>query len=164
MTRNGYDNRDEDVDLHMNRNEKATTKQTAWGMKILKAWLIEKNEDTNFEFPPPDEIAAILRRLYAEARSRDGERYSKSSLSRMRAAINRCLNSPPYHRNINIIQDTEFKAANNIFTALIKQFKADGLDKTCHKTPIITFNLRKLTSSTSGVMSTSDPLSLLRKI
>ncbi|XP_070560155.1 uncharacterized protein [Ptychodera flava] len=154
---------EDDLDsIELLKDEKATTKQTTWGVKLLRDWLIEKNENPAFEYLSPEGLAVILRRFYAEARSKTGERYSKSSLTGIRASVNRHLNSPPYHRNVNIIRDREFKAANNIFVALCKQLKADGLDSTKHKTPISTYDLRKLASS--GVLSSSDPLALSRKV
>jgi len=53
-----------------------------------------------------------LRRFhYAEARAKNGENYSKSTLLGFRYAIERYLNVPPYNRslrlaNVNIVQNS----------------------------------------------------------
>ena len=44
------------------------------------------------------ELDQVLRRFYAEARAKDGELYSRSSLLTIRNAIERFLNNPPHNR------------------------------------------------------------------
>ena len=66
-----------------------------------------------------------LRRLYAEARSKSGESYSKSSLLGFRHSFERYLNAPPLSRGLKLIMssDPRFKRSNEMFNAQIVRLK-----------------------------------------
>ena len=57
------------------------------------------------------ELDNYLRQFYAEARTKDGELYSRSSLLGIRNAIERYLNNPPLNRGISITKGIEFQAS-----------------------------------------------------
>ena len=46
------------------------------------------------------ELDQVFLRFYAEARAKDGELYSRSSLLAIRNAIERFLNNPSHNRDI----------------------------------------------------------------
>ena len=63
----------------------------------------------------------VLRRFYAEAQTKDGELYSRSSLLAIRNAIERFLNQPPHSRSMKItkgVEEAERVNANSVLTAL----------------------------------------------
>lgn len=45
---------------------------------------------------------------------------------------------------VNIFQDQEFQAVNNVFRGVLKQMKRKGLDRSQQKTPISLGDLEKL--------------------
>ena len=129
---------------------------------IVIEWLECSGKNPEFETLPVQDLNDMLRKFYAEMRSQDGKRYGRASLSGIRAAVNRHLNSPQFHRNINVMQDREFNSSNNLYKAMLKQLKSSGLDRVEHKMPICNADLQKI--ATSGVLSTTTPTSLLRKV
>jgi hypothetical protein len=80
----------------------------------------------------------------------------------MRAGLNRYLISPPYNRQINIITDKSFQAANQVYEGKIKEMKKNGKVKTQHKPAIDQTDMMKF--YTSGVLANNNPKSLQRKV
>ena len=64
-----------------------------------------------------------LRKFYAEARSQQGESYSRSFLLGMRAAIERHLNNPPYNKAPSLSKGQAFRSSNKVLNAKIKVHK-----------------------------------------
>ena len=111
---------------------------------VLLDWMHEAHY-LNKEF----ELDSLLRHLYASVRTKDGNEYSKAALVGMRAAINRHLDYPPFTRNINLMNDRDFMASNQVLTGLlIKSLKTEGKDIISqHKEPICEEDLVKLYNS-----------------
>ena len=81
------------------------------------------------------ELDNNLRQFYAEARTKDGELYSRSSLLGFRNAIERYLNNPPLNRGISITKGVEFQASNKLLQShKIKQARKQRKHQaqTCH--------------------------------
>ena len=80
--------------------------KTAWcrARKIAKGL----HEVTN------NDLDNHLRHFYAEARTKDGALYSRSSLLEIRNAIERYLNNPPLNRGISVSKGVEFQASNKL--------------------------------------------------
>jgi len=95
-------------------------------------WCKARGLREDFEKLPAEELASYLRQFYAEARKQDGENYSKNALCGLRSSIQRHLTSPPFNRQVNIMQDNEFKRANNMLIAVLKTKKTNQMDKTKH--------------------------------
>ena len=108
------------------------------------------------------ELDQVLRRFYAEARAKDGELYSRSSLLTIRNAIERFLNNPPHNRGIKITKGEAFQQSNKMLNSKIKVQKKDGKENIKHKPAIPPGDLRKL--SASGVIHGGTPLGLLRNV
>ena len=72
------------------------------------------------------ELDQVLRRFYAEARAKDGELYSHSSLLAIRKAIERFLNNPPQNRAIKIAKGEAFQLSNKVLNSKTKVQKKDG--------------------------------------
>ena len=109
-----------------------------------------------------EELDKILRRFYAEARTKDGENYSRATLLSLRNGIERYLNSPPFNRSIKLSKDPRFVLSNKVLDAQIKHLKKVGKENTIHKPPIEKHDIEKLKNS--HVILPSDPLSLLRNV
>ncbi|XP_006823554.1 uncharacterized protein LOC102801427 [Saccoglossus kowalevskii] len=133
------------------KDEKNRKNQTGWGIRIMKDWLRSTGKNPEFEHLSVEDLNNVLRQFYAEMRSQAGEKYGRSSLGAVRAAINRLINSPPYNRNLNIMQDREFNTANKTFKGLIKQLKIEGLDKVEHKIAICRDDLKKLVDTQRAI-------------
>ena len=103
-----------------------------------------------------------LRRFYAEARTKKGEEYSKSTLLGFRHSVERYLNAPPFNRGLQISSDPRFARSNQMLDAQIVNLKRSGKENVTHKPVIEEQDLHKLKSS--GVFSLLSPLSLLRNV
>ena len=122
----------------------------------------ENRDDVRFEELEAVALSLKLKKFYAEACSKDGEHYSKSSLINIRSGLNRHLTSPPYNKQFNLMKDVVFQSANQVVTGLIKELRRDGLDTTKNKTAIEPEDVELMYSS--GVLSNKTPQSLQYKV
>ncbi|CAG5100312.1 Oidioi.mRNA.OKI2018_I69.XSR.g16944.t1.cds [Oikopleura dioica] len=145
--------------------ERTGSKKTAynekWGVKVLKAWAIENGEQSDFENLPPDELNNILAKFWSEVRKSNGDYYGRNSLFNLRAMINKHLKGKPYCVPFDIVTDERFRTSNERLEKQLKLLKGIGRTIT-HKQPISIGDLRRMYDS--GVLGTSNPLSLLRKV
>ena len=126
------------------------------------AWCKEKKIQTQLEHMSPGQLDAILRRFYAEARSKSGDDYSKSTLLGFRHSIERYLNAPPLNKGLKLSSDPRFKRSNEMLNAKVVSLKRHGKENVKHKPAIETEDLVRLKSS--QVLSPSNPLGLLRNV
>ena len=99
------------------KDSENTKKLTKHHRLIFESYLKEKN----IRNPSTAvELAAVLRKFYAEARKKDGQMYSKNSLCSIRFALCRHFKQ---ELNIDIIKDTEFNEANRIYEAQCVELK-----------------------------------------
>ena len=128
---------------------------------LLSAWAIENNETSDFETLPPDELNTILAKFWSEVRKSNGDYYGRNSLFNLRAMINKHLKGKPYCVSFDIVTDERFRSSNERLEKQLKLLKGIGRTIT-HKQPISIADLRRMYDS--GVLGTSNPLSLLRKV
>ena len=128
---------------------------------MLSAWAIENNEPSEFEVLPPDELNTVLAKFWSEVRKSNGDYYGRNSLFNLRAMINKHLKGKPYSVNFDIVTDERFRSSNERLEKQLKLLKGIGRTIT-HKQPISIADLRRMYDS--GVLGTSNPLSLLRKV
>ena len=93
------------------------------------------------------ELDKNLPYFYAEARTRGGTLYSRSSLLGLRNAIERYRNNPTINRGISITKGTEFQSSNKLLQSMINLNKGENKENTKHKPPILAADLQKLKSS-----------------
>jgi hypothetical protein len=145
--------------------ERSGSKKTAynekWGVKVLKAWAIENNEPADFENLAPEELNTVLAKFWSEVRKSNGDYYGRNSLFNLRAMINKHLKGKPYCVSFDIVTDERFRSSNERLEKQLKLLKGIGRTIT-HKQPISIADLRRMYDS--GVLGTSNPLSLLRKV
>ena len=103
-----------------------------------------------------------LRRFYAEARSKSGDVYSKSTLLGFRHGIERDLNTPPLNKGLKLTSDPRFKRSNEMLNATVVSLKRQGKENVKHKPAIENEDLLRLKSS--QVLALSSPVSLLRNV
>ena len=129
---------------------------------LFLEWLVANGRDPNFEQLPVHDMDEMLRKYYADVRTKSGQLYSKSAYVNLRASVNRLLTSPPFNRPVNIMQDRHFQSANNVFWGVIKRLRREGKDTSEHKSPLTAVDMAKIYST--GTVSLTDPVTLQRKV
>ncbi|XP_063307525.1 BTB/POZ domain-containing protein KCTD1 isoform X1 [Pelobates fuscus] len=135
---------------------------TRYAVRIFREYLSEKAQSPDFESMDKEALCRVLRSFYAEARSKSGQLYSKSSLISIRSSLNRYLNEPPYCRTLDLTKDPELRSANLTLAAVIRKLEEQGAGPVVQKQAITRADLRKL--YTSCVFSASSPFGLLNKV
>ncbi|XP_041045255.1 cell division control protein 45 homolog [Carcharodon carcharias] len=109
---------------------------TRYAVKIFRDYLSEKEQPAEFERLGKEELCRALRSFYAEARSKSGQVYSKSSLISIRSSLNRYLNEPPYSRTLDLTKDPELRSANLTLAAVIRKLEEQGAGPVIQKQAI----------------------------
>ena len=131
-------------------------------MLLFLEWAKEKNITADLQWMSFEEIDQVLRQFYAEAHSKDGKPYSRSTLLALRNGIERYLSLPAVNRPIKFSQDPRFVLSNKMLDATLKQLKREGKENTRHKPPIESKDI--LTLKSHEALSIQRPLSLLRNV
>ena len=129
---------------------------------IISEWLSSRGFEEDFENLDNRELDKRLERFYAEVRNAEGQNYSKSTFTGLRASINRYLRAPPYSKNVCLMSNPDFHRSNQMFVAMLKKLMCDGLDRTRHYPPIAEADIRKLRES--DTFSLDQPKTLQRKV
>ncbi|XP_071342929.1 uncharacterized protein [Trachinotus anak] len=145
-----------------NRLSENTRLATRYAVRIFREYLSEKAQSPDFETLDKEALCAVLRSFYAEARSKSGQLYSKSSLISIRSSLNRYLNEPPYCRTLDLTKDPELRSANLTLAAVIRRLEEQGAGPVVQKQAITRSDLRKLYES--SVFHTDTPFGLLNKV
>lgn len=145
-----------------NRLSENTRLATRYAVRIFREYLSEKAQSPDFETLDKEALCAVLRSFYAEARSKSGQLYSKSSLISIRSSLNRYLNEPPYCRTLDLTKDPELRSANLTLAAVIRRLEEQGAGPVVQKQAITRSDLRKLYES--PVFNTDTPFGLLNKV
>ena len=128
----------------------------------MSAWLADVGEEKTFGHLPEAELDSLLCRLYAGlAPAGESVDYSKSSLHKHTAGLNRYLRSSPTQQKINLMHDKEFMESNQVCTGLLKTMRRAGLDKTTHKTAISAGDMELYDS---GILSNDKPWGLVYNV
>ena len=83
-----------------------------------------------------------MRKFYAEVKTKQGRTLSPSALTGIRAAVHRFITLN--NRAINILKDSDFIPANNMFQAKCKLYYRSGNPKPTHKNAIEDGDMKKL--------------------
>lgn len=149
-------------ELENSRSEASTVKQTIWAVNCFKAWLREKQLTVDFKTVEKSELTPVLREYYGSIRTSKGELYGISSYVGLRAGLNRFMNDPPIGRAWNLMQDPEFRPANNVFKGIVKQIRRSGRNITTHYPPISPEDQEILKHSPA--LDPGNPRGLLNKV
>lgn len=124
-----------------NRKAPNTQKATRLWMNVFREYLDQRNYDTA-EIIDTKELPDALTNFYTELRKTDGtSEYKMSSLKSARAAINRFYRES---RCLDIITDTRFIRANEMFKGVTRKAKQEGRGDTESKPPIEPQDLLKI--------------------
>ncbi|XP_020487415.2 uncharacterized protein [Labrus bergylta] len=145
-----------------NRLSENTRLATRYAVRIFREYLSEKAQSPDFETLDKEALCAVLRSFYAEARSKSGQLYSKSSLISIRSSLNRYLNEPPYCRTLDLTKDPELRSANLTLAAVIRRLEEQGAGPVVQKQAITRSDLRRLYES--SVFNTDTSFGLLNKV
>lgn len=135
---------------------------TRYAVRIFREYLSETAQSTNFEGMDKHGLCKVLRAFYAEARSKSGQLYSKSSLISIRSSLNRYLNEPPFCRTLDLTKDPELRSANLALAAVIRRLEEQGAGPVVQKQAITRADLRRLYAS--AAFSARTPFGLLNKV
>uniref|UniRef100_A0A665TCI2 BTB domain-containing protein n=1 Tax=Echeneis naucrates TaxID=173247 RepID=A0A665TCI2_ECHNA len=145
-----------------NRLSENTRLATRYAVRIFREYLSEKAQCPDFETLDKEALCVVLRSFYAEARSKSGQLYSKSSLISIRSSLNRYLNDPPYCRTLDLTKDPELRSANLTLAAVIRRLEEQGAGPVVQKQAITRSDLRRLYDS--SVFNTATSFGLLNKV
>ncbi|CAC5400615.1 KCTD1_15 [Mytilus coruscus] len=129
---------------------KNTQKSTEFALKLIYDYCVSKGLDANIE----DRSLANLNNLLTDSMSR---------FCVIRQSINRHLKQPPHKKTFDILSDTEFITANNVFKAMWKQLKKEGKEQIKHKKSVAKGDIKKLYEH-SRVFNVKSPSGLLNKV
>ena len=132
LSRFGNTSNEEKKRIMLERNSVNTNKATKTSLSTFRDYLREK------ELKPLEEIADselpdILHDFYTNARKTDGSDYCVQTMKCIRAGINRHLKA---ERGLDIIDNTAFTKANEMFRGVNKQKRIQGKGST-KSTPVI---------------------------
>ena len=122
----------------------STSRATKHGVKKFDDWAAKRKIEVFFHAITAAELAAILRKFYAEVKQLNGKMLSPSSMTGIRAALNRFVNGSPFYRNFDLVAGTDFIAANKMFDARCKLYYKLGNKKPQHKPVIEEKDMAKL--------------------
>ncbi|XP_070198953.1 uncharacterized protein [Littorina saxatilis] len=97
-----------------------------------------------------------------EARSESGDLYKRKTLEGIRYGLNRHLKSPPHNNDFDIVRDSDFSVANEMFKAAVKELKQQGKGNITHYEPMAEADRQKLYHSM--YMNTATPTGLANKV
>ena len=143
-------------------SSKNTQKSNKKAAGILRAYLIEKHQPSNFETFDTIRLNEVLGHFYMDLRKSNGEKYKVTSLENIRHSLNRYLQAPPYKRNIDLIKGVEFRESNINFRAVLAELKREGKGFVQHHEVISDKDLQRIYNSIH--LSTQTPTGLLQKV
>ncbi|XP_072295383.1 uncharacterized protein [Eucyclogobius newberryi] len=152
----------EEEPLRLSRLSENTRLATRYAVRIFREFLSDKAHSPDFETLDKEALCARLRSFYAEARSKSGQLYSKSSLISIRSSLNRYLNEPPYCRTLDLTKDPELRSANLALAAVLRRLEEQGAGPVVQKQAITRVDLRRLYES--PVFHADTPFGLLNKV
>ena len=131
---------------NMEESAKAyTTKRaTKWGLNRFEEWQAKRTISFDWKTVSSKKLNDILRKFYAEVKTKQGRTLSPSALTGITAAAHRFITSPPNNRAINILKDSDLIPANNMFQAKCKLYYRSGNPKPTHKNAIEDGDMKKL--------------------
>lgn len=114
-------------------------------LNILTAYCASKDVlFSDMEQLHVEDLCSLLKGFYAAARNQKGDYYSKKSMISIRYGIQRHFLKI---RDIDIVNNVDFKPANLVFQAMLVKLKQEGKGISVHKPPIQNDDLKKLYGS-----------------
>ncbi|XP_031572245.1 uncharacterized protein LOC116306345 [Actinia tenebrosa] len=146
------------IEIVSNAQAEGTKKQTRWSLKAFGDWCDEKGISKNTAEMTDEELDGHLYRFYAEARSKAGQGYSRSTLLGFRNAMERHLASEG--RYVSITKNPSFHKSNKMLESKLKSLRRENKEKVQHKPVVEAADIDKIKES--PFMSPTTPDGLLR--
>jgi len=124
---------EEKCSLVTDKDSLKTKQATKFAVSTLRQYLVEKGHNENFEDFDRETLDKTLRIFYSEMRNAKGESYKRSSLLAIRSGLARFLASK---RQLDIINDSEFKSSCEMFVSMLKAVSREGNGGIDHKLAI----------------------------
>ena len=141
-----------------------TKRATKWGLNRFEEWQAKRRISFDWKTVSSKELNDILRKFYAKVKTRKGRTLSPSALTGIRVAVHRLIPSPSNNRAINILKDSEFIPANNMFQAKCKLYYRSGNPKPTYKNAIEDGDIRNLVGILFSKMMAMQVLMSLRRL
>ena len=145
--------------LSPNKPNVRTQYATQSAVKALREYCVEIGVDERFEMLGLNELNLLLQTFYANMRKKDGEKYKLNTFTAIRYGLARHLHAD---KGINILTDTAFASANQVFKAAVAALEKTGKGEAEHWSRITNQDLYDL--YTSSAMSLSTPQGLQNKV
>lgn len=129
---------------------------------ILREYLKENKQNSEFETFDRVRLNETLSHLYVDIRKPDGQRYKATSLESITHGLNRYLRSRPHNKPFDIVKDADFNDSNTYFRAMLAEVKIIGLGNVVHYPAIDKCDREKLYKSI--YFSTNTPYGLSNKV
>ncbi|XP_021368180.1 uncharacterized protein LOC110459952 isoform X2 [Mizuhopecten yessoensis] len=137
-----------------------TRMRTLRDIKLMKEWLASHGMSNNIETMDAVTLNNSLEHFYAGASTRDGKPYTRSTLVGIRASMNRYMQTLPLGNVYSVLKSDAFASSNAVLERLCDRDK--GRERITIKKCLSCEDLSKL--MLSGVLSTCNPLSIVRKV
>ena len=147
-------------DLVDSKDSNSTKALSEVSMRTFLSYCAEKDVEMDIITIDAVLLNETLTQFYAEIRKADGSYYKTTSMRSLRYGLQRKIKQT--RKDIDIIDDIQFKRCNEVFAAQLVHLKKIGLAKVVHKPPISKHDLALLYSS--GVFATNKPASLQKKV
>ena len=147
-------------DLVDSKDSNSTKALSEVSMRTFLSYCAEKDVEMDIITIDAVLLNETLTQFYAEIRKADGSYYKTTSMRSLRYGLQRKIKQT--RKDIDIIDDIQFKRCNEVFAAQLVHLKKIGLAKVVHKPPISKHDLALLYSS--GVFATNKPGSLQKKV
>ena len=151
---------DDIATLLSNKDSQNTKRATKVAVGVFQLYLQEKGQSIDFASFLMPVLNDLLKKFYIEARRKDKQPYSKSSLTAIRFGLCRFIKSS--RPDVDIINGSEFNEVNRVFKAKVVEFKKQGKAKVEHKPAIAKEDLKKLYQSVA--FDTATPTGLQNKV
>jgi hypothetical protein len=129
---------------------------------ILREYLKENKQNSEFETFDRVRLNETLSHLYVDIRKPDGQRYKATSLESIRHGLNRYLRSSPHNKPFYIVKDADINDSNTNVSAMLTEVTRLGLGNVVHYPAIDKHDREKLYKSV--YFSTNTPSGLSNKV
>ncbi|XP_072033396.1 uncharacterized protein [Amphiura filiformis] len=117
------------------------------------------NDITEIEQLKEEDLCIFLRQFYAEIRTQKGDFNAKKSMQTIRYGLQKHFSKL---RKFDIVNDSAFKDANEMFAAMVVKLKDEGKAAVNHKQPIEPQDMQKIRAS--DALNQNTPRGLLNKV
>ena len=148
---------------------KNTAKNNEWALRNFHTWRVARNEQHGSDDQCPEDVfddkskaCNWLCKFVCETRRADGQEYTPDSLYLLLNRLQRCIRKSNPTEEVDFFRDAAFKPLKNVCDAVFKRLHTKGVGAEIKVTPLMNPDERKL--STSGVLSLTTPIGLLRAV